>query len=91
VDEAYPLGKSELSLSSISLIASFKMSGFYSDLVAPDGSYKYFIDNEWKVSTSGKSVGIVNPTTNEVQFKVQGNQCSVSDSFRLLSSQMLEI
>lgn len=56
------------------------MSGFYSELVAPDGSYKFFLDNEWKVSTSGKTVGIINPTTNEIQFKVQGeSSCSCSE------------
>eukprot|EP00884_Botryococcus_braunii_P015218 jgi/Botrbrau1/237/Bobra.0022s0213.1 len=47
------------------------MAAFYKDLVAGDGSYKYFIDNEWKVSTSGKTVGIINPTSNEVTYKVQ--------------------
>ena len=34
--------------------------------------YKYYADGEWRKSTSGKSVSIINPTTRKVQFKVQG-------------------
>ncbi|KAL5708192.1 glyceraldehyde-3-phosphate dehydrogenase (NADP(+)) [Ranunculus cassubicifolius] len=33
--------------------------------------YKYYSDGEWKVSSSGKSVSIVNPTTRKTQYKVQ--------------------
>jgi glyceraldehyde-3-phosphate dehydrogenase (NADP+) len=35
--------------------------------------YKYYADGEWKKSTSGKSVSIINPTTRKPQYKVQGN------------------
>lgn len=34
--------------------------------------YKYYVDGEFKVSSSGKLVNILNPATNQVQFKVQG-------------------
>jgi glyceraldehyde-3-phosphate dehydrogenase (NADP+) len=35
-------------------------------------SYKYYADGEWRKSTSGKSVSIVNPSTRKTQYKVQG-------------------
>lgn len=35
--------------------------------------YKYYADGEWKKSSSGKSVPIINPTTRKPQYKVQGN------------------
>lgn len=38
--------------------------------------YKYYSDGEWKKSSSGKSVSIINPTTRKTQYKVQGNQLS---------------
>jgi glyceraldehyde-3-phosphate dehydrogenase (NADP+) len=34
--------------------------------------YKYYSDGEWKKSSSGKTVSIVNPTTRKTQYKVQG-------------------
>lgn len=34
--------------------------------------YKYYLNGEWKISTSGKTVNILNPTTNETAFNVQG-------------------
>lgn len=34
--------------------------------------FKYYYDGEWKKSSSGKSVAIVNPTTRKTQYKVQG-------------------
>ncbi|TVU05705.1 hypothetical protein EJB05_48882 [Eragrostis curvula] len=33
--------------------------------------FKYYADGEWRSSASGKSVGIVNPTTRQTQYKVQ--------------------
>lgn len=47
-------------------------TNFYSDILAPSGSYKFYVNGEWKESTSGKTVPILNPTTNEVAFTVQG-------------------
>jgi glyceraldehyde-3-phosphate dehydrogenase (NADP+) len=34
--------------------------------------YKYYADGEWRASASGKTVAIVNPTTRQTQYKVQG-------------------
>jgi hypothetical protein len=34
--------------------------------------YRYYADGEWRVSASGKSVAIVNPTTRLTQYRVQG-------------------
>eukprot|EP00245_Coleochaete_scutata_P006407 TRINITY_DN20832_c0_g1_i1.p1 TRINITY_DN20832_c0_g1~~TRINITY_DN20832_c0_g1_i1.p1 ORF type:complete len:497 (-),score=133.70 TRINITY_DN20832_c0_g1_i1:562-2052(-) len=45
-------------------------TGAFSDIINGD-VYKYYADGEWKVSSSGKSVPIINPTTREVQYKVQ--------------------
>lgn len=46
---------------------------FYADIRTSEADvYKYYVDGEFRVSTSGKLVNILNPTTNEVQFKVQG-------------------
>ena len=48
------------------------MSGFYDEIKASSGTYKYYVNGEWKESTSDKSVGILNPTSNETVYKVQG-------------------
>lgn len=48
------------------------MSGFYDEIVAGNGVYKYFGAGEWKESSSGKTVGVLNPTTNKNDYKVQG-------------------
>jgi len=48
------------------------MSSFYSEIHAPSGAYKAFINGEWRESTSGKTVAINNPTTEGVAFQVQG-------------------
>lgn len=50
------------------------MSGFYSEIIAPSGSYKAFINGEWRESTSGKTVSIANPTTEATAFTVQGKR-----------------
>nr|XP_024400373.1 NADP-dependent glyceraldehyde-3-phosphate dehydrogenase-like isoform X2 [Physcomitrium patens] len=34
-------------------------------------TYKFYSNGEWQVSTSGKSIGVLNPTTLKLQFKVQ--------------------
>lgn len=46
-------------------------TGVYADIIEGD-VFKYYSDGEWKKSSSGKSVSIVNPTTRKTQFKVQG-------------------
>lgn len=52
------------------------MSGFYSEIVASSGIYKYYVNGEWKESSSGRSVGVLNPTTNKTDYKVQGGSLS---------------
>ncbi|CAN6540623.1 unnamed protein product [Malus baccata var. baccata] len=45
-------------------------SGLFAEIL--DGeAYKYYGDGEWKKSSSGKLVPIINPTTRKVQYKVQ--------------------
>ncbi|KAE8656632.1 NADP-dependent glyceraldehyde-3-phosphate dehydrogenase [Hibiscus syriacus] len=43
----------------------------FAELVDEDGAFKYYSYGEWKKSSSGKSVAIINPTTRQPQFKVQ--------------------
>ncbi|KAG6770189.1 hypothetical protein POTOM_025863 [Populus tomentosa] len=45
-------------------------TGMFSEILDGD-AYKYFSDGEWKKSSSGKTVAIVNPTTRKTQYKVQ--------------------
>lgn len=45
---------------------------FYSDILASSGSYKFYLNGEWKESTSGKTVAILNPATNQTAYTVQG-------------------
>ena len=50
---------------------------FYADVKTSEADvYKYYVDGEFKVSSSGKLVNILNPATNQVQFKVQGAVCT---------------
>ncbi|CAI8611403.1 unnamed protein product [Vicia faba] len=46
--------------------------------------YKYYADGEWKKSTSGKSVAIINPTTRKPQYKVQA--CSQEEVNKVMDS-----
>lgn len=46
-------------------------SGVYAEITEGD-VFKYYSDGEWKKSSSGKSVSIINPTTRKTQYKVQG-------------------
>ncbi len=45
---------------------------FYADIVSSSGLYKYFVDGEWKESASGKTVNVINPTTQKPEYQVQG-------------------
>jgi len=46
-------------------------TGLFAEIL--DGEvYKYYADGEWKTSSSGKSVAIMNPATRKTQYKVQG-------------------
>lgn len=44
----------------------------FSDILDKD-VYKYYADGQWKTSSSSKTVPIINPTTRNTQYKVQGN------------------
>jgi hypothetical protein len=49
------------------------MEGFYDEcLDASSGVYRYFQDGAWKTSSSGTTVKIINPSTNQPAFSVQG-------------------
>lgn len=49
------------------------MEGFYDEcLDASSGVYRFFQDGAWKTSSSGKTVKIINPSTNQPVFSVQG-------------------
>ncbi|PPD74437.1 hypothetical protein GOBAR_DD28634 [Gossypium barbadense] len=46
-------------------------TGVFAELVDGDGVFKYYSSGEWKKSSSGKSVPIINPSTRQPHFKVQ--------------------
>lgn len=46
-------------------------TGAFAEIMDGD-VYKYYADGEWKKSSSGKSVSIINPSTRKTQYKVQG-------------------
>ena len=48
-------------------------TGQYAEILDGD-VFKYYSEGEWKKSSSGKSVAIINPTTRITQYKVQGDQ-----------------
>ena len=50
------------------------MTGFYDEIKASSGMYKFYGNGEWKESTSGKGVSILNPTSNEAVYQVQGEE-----------------
>jgi len=45
--------------------------GFYDEIRDVNGAFKYYCHGEWKVSSSGKTVGIQNPSTTTNAFDVQ--------------------
>lgn len=47
-------------------------NGVFADIIESE-VFKYYADGEWKTSSSGKSVSIINPTSRKTQYKVQGN------------------
>lgn len=49
-------------------------TGVFAELVDGDGVFKYYSSGEWRESSSGKSVPIINPTTRQPHFKVQGDK-----------------
>ena len=61
---------------------------FYSEIKANSGAYKFYVNGEWKESKSGKVVPILNPSTNQTAFEVQGRcvqpRCIALDSTYIL-------
>ncbi|KAF7139005.1 hypothetical protein RHSIM_Rhsim07G0164200 [Rhododendron simsii] len=55
----------------------------FSEIIEGD-VYKYYSEGEWKVSSSGKTVSIVNPTTRKTQFKVQA--CNQEEVNKIVES-----
>ncbi|GAB4822972.1 hypothetical protein N2152v2_010018 [Parachlorella kessleri] len=47
------------------------MTGLYEQCLGASGAYKWYINGEWKESSSGKTVKILNPSTNDTAFEVQ--------------------
>lgn len=47
-------------------------SSFYADIKAANGVLKYYCNGEWLESASGKSVPVINPTTQAHDYAVQG-------------------
>ncbi|GAB4854681.1 hypothetical protein Ancab_023263 [Ancistrocladus abbreviatus] len=45
-------------------------AGVFSEIIEGE-VFKYYSDGEWKTSSSGKAVPIINPTTRKTQYKVQ--------------------
>ncbi|KAL0358297.1 UNVERIFIED_CONTAM: NADP-dependent glyceraldehyde-3-phosphate dehydrogenase [Sesamum angustifolium] len=45
-------------------------SGVFGEIIDGD-VFKYYADGEWKKSSSGKAVSIINPTTRKTQYRVQ--------------------
>jgi hypothetical protein len=39
-----------------------------------DGAFKYFYENQWLESSSGKTLKIMNPCTNTPVYEVQGKE-----------------
>lgn len=58
-------------------------TGLFTEIL--DGeAYKYYSDGEWKKSSSGKLVPIINPTTRKVHYKVQGDYSFSLTMFMIL-------
>lgn len=47
-------------------------SGVFKEIIDEDGVYRFYFNGEWGKSSSGKSVAIINPTTRQTQFRIQG-------------------
>eukprot|EP00262_Sarcandra_glabra_P003187 TRINITY_DN1373_c0_g1_i2.p1 TRINITY_DN1373_c0_g1~~TRINITY_DN1373_c0_g1_i2.p1 ORF type:complete len:503 (-),score=78.01 TRINITY_DN1373_c0_g1_i2:412-1773(-) len=58
-------------------------TGVFAEILDED-VFKYYADGEWKTSSSGKSVPIINPTTRKVQYKVQA--CTQEEVNKVMDS-----
>lgn len=45
---------------------------FYQPCLGASGVYNILVNGEWKASSSGKSVPVINPCTRDVEYRVQG-------------------
>ena len=45
---------------------------FYDDIKAPGDAFKFYVNGEWKESSSGKTQAILNPSDNLPAYQVQG-------------------
>ncbi|XVE53672.1 hypothetical protein DITRI_Ditri03aG0021500 [Diplodiscus trichospermus] len=43
-------------------------TGVFAEILGGD-VYRYYVDGEWKESSSGKTIAIINPTTRKTQYK----------------------
>ena len=48
------------------------MSGFYDEIKASEGVFKAYVNGAWFETTSKRGQKILNPSTNETAFTVQG-------------------
>lgn len=55
-----------------SIIFKMTVDNFYAPIEGQNGAYKYFFEGQWIESSSGKTVKILNPSTNAPAFEVQG-------------------
>lgn len=46
-------------------------SEFYKEIRAASGAFKFHCDGKWLESSSGKTVGVVNPCTRQKEYEVQ--------------------
>lgn len=53
-------------------LSSMSCEDIYAAIKADSGVYKYYCNGEWKESTSGNSVPVINPTSQEKDYAVQG-------------------
>jgi len=51
---------------------SCNMAGFFKEILASNGAFKFYMNGQWKESDSGIHVDIINPFTLLKQYKIQG-------------------
>ncbi len=59
--------------------------GIFAPIVGMGGAFKSFISGEWRESSSGKTINIINPSNREPVYSVQGGSWwQAQDRRRLL-------
>lgn len=56
----------------------------FTDLVAGEDTFKFYAEGKWQISTSGKTVNVINPSTRKTQYKVQGTTLFLDSASRLI-------